>query len=206
MPLRTRSRRPSGTSRAQAAPQIRSERSPFKPRRTRPRQSQGYTAPYLALTANAILVANAFELAVALPLSGGALASLALPSVSPELASEAQLSGLDIQGAYWAIPGLGNDPGSVVLSPADGGPVRVLWAAQPFSSGAREISADGAGGWILVGDQIFDDQIDHMTVRALDAAGASTLLGCSPGSIDNSFVELPFAVAPDAVYVVAMNL
>ncbi len=59
---------------------------------------QGYlTAPYLALTANAILVANAFELAVALPLSGGALASLALPSVSPELASEAQLSGLDIQ-------------------------------------------------------------------------------------------------------------
>ncbi len=45
-----------------------------------------------------------------------------------------------------------------------------------------------------------------MTVRALDAAGASTLLGCSPGSIDNSFVELPLAMEPDAVYVVAMNL
>jgi hypothetical protein len=68
------------------------------------------------------------------------------------------------------------------------------------------VMADGAGGWILVGNQIFDDQIDHTTVRSLDAQGASTLLGCSPASLYDSFVSQPFAVAPDAVYVVAMNL
>jgi len=164
------------------------------------------TAPYLALTPDAILVANAFELAVGLPLAGGALSPLALPVPSPDLASEAELAGLDSQGAYWSIPGLGYDPSSVVLSPADGGPARVLWPAQPFACLVSKATADGAGGWILVGNQIFDDQIDHMTVRSLDAAGASALLGCSPGSLSNSFVEQPFAIAPDAVYVVAMNL
>jgi hypothetical protein len=165
------------------------------------------TANRLALTADAILVANYDELAVALALGGGALASLALPSASPGLASEAELAGLDIQGAYWAVPGLGNDPGSVVLSPADGSPAQVLWAAEPFAaSSVTQVTADGTGGWILVGNQIFDDQIDHMTVRSLDAAGASTLLGCSPGSLNTSFVSQPFAVAPDAVYVAAMNL
>jgi len=82
----------------------------------------------------------------------------------------------------------------------------VLWAAQPFASVITQATADGAGGWILIGNQIFDDQIDHMTVRSLDAAGASTLLGCSPGSLSNSFVEGPGAIAPDAVYLVARNL
>jgi hypothetical protein len=125
---------------------------------------------------------------------------------SPDLASEAELLGLDSQGAYWSVPAGGYDSASVVLSPADGGPARVLWAAQPFASGVTQATADGAGGWILVGNQIFDDQIDHMTVRSLDAAGASTLLGCSPGSLSTSFVDRPGAVAPDAVYLVARNL
>jgi hypothetical protein len=164
------------------------------------------TAPHLALTADSILVANAFELAVALPLAGGAPAPLALPASSSDLASEAELAGLDSQGAYWSLPGIGNAPASVVLSPADGSPARVIWSAQPAASGVRMVMADGAGGWILVGNQIFDDQIDHTTVRSLDAQGASTLLGCSPASLYDSFVSQPFAVAPDAVYVVAMNL
>ena len=176
------------------------------PTQTTPIPGTYLTAPYLALTPDAILVANSFELAVALPLAGGALSALALPLPSPDLASEAELAGLDSQGAYWSIPGVGYVPASVVLSPADGGPARVLWAAQPFASGVSKATADGAGGWILVGNQIFDDQIDHMTVRSLDATGASTLLGCSPGSLSNSFVERPFAIAPDAVYVVATNI
>ncbi len=67
-------------------------------------------------------------------------------------------------------------------------------------------TADGDGGWFLVGNQIFDDQIEHTTVRSLDAQGTSTLLGCSAGPLDNSFFfEQPFAVAPDAVYVVSTN-
>ena len=69
-----------------------------------------------------------------------------------------------------------------------------------------QVRADGEGGWILVGSQVFDDQVDHMTVRALNAQGVSSLLACSPGDLDSSFVEQPIAVAPDAVYVVAMNL
>jgi hypothetical protein len=164
------------------------------------------TAPYLALTTDAILVANERELAVGLPLAGGPLAPLALPAPSPDLASQAELVGLDSQGAYWSIPGIGYESGSIVLSPGDGGPARVLWSAQPFASGVIKAAADGAGGWILVGTQIFDDQIDRMTVRSLDAQGTSTLLGCSPGSSSDSFVTQPFAVAPDAVYVVAGNL
>jgi hypothetical protein len=82
----------------------------------------------------------------------------------------------------------------------------VIWSAPAAASNVQTVMADGAGGWILVGSQIFDDQIDHMTVRSVDAQGASTLLGCSPASINDSFVQPPFAVAPDAVYVVAFNL
>ena len=170
-------------------------------------QIEGYsTAPYLALTADAILVANSFELAYAFPFAGGTQAQLALPSASADFAAESQLAGLDGQGAYWAIPGLGYNPASVVLSPADGSPAHVLLSALPYAAGVMQVRADGEGGWILVGSQVFDDQVDHMTVRALNAQGVSSLLACSPGDLDSSFVEQPIAVAPDAVYVVAMNL
>ncbi len=81
------------------------------------------TSRYLALTPDAILVANAFELAVELPLTGDPLVPLALPAPSPDRASEATLAGLDSQGAYWSLPGATYGPApSVVLSPADGGP------------------------------------------------------------------------------------
>lgn len=164
------------------------------------------TAHELALTSDSVLVANFAELAVAVPVAGGPVVPLAVASPSPDLASEAELAGLDSQGAYWSLPAVGNGTASVVLSPADGGPARVIWSAPAAASDVRTVMADGAGGWILVGNQIFDDQIDHTTVRSVDAQGASTLLGCSPASINESSVEPPIAVAPDAVYLVAINL
>ncbi len=164
------------------------------------------TSRELALTADQILVANSFEFAGGIPLAGGAVVPLALPASTPDLSAEAELVGLDSQGAYWSIPALGNQSGSVVLSPADGGAAQALWSTQPFASDVSQVRPDGAGGWIVIGNQIFDDQVDHMTVRSLNAQGASTLLGCSPGSLNESFVEQPPAVAPDAVYLVSMNL
>ena len=163
------------------------------------------TARALALTSDSVLVANLSELAVAVPFAGGPVVPLAVASPSLDLASEAQLVGLDSQGAYWSLPEVGNGTASVVLSPGDGGPARVIWSAQAAESDVRTVVADGAGGWILIGNQLFDDQIDHVAVRSVDAQGASTLLGCSPASINESAVEPPIAVAPDAVYLVSIN-
>jgi hypothetical protein len=45
-----------------------------------------------------------------------------------------------------------------------------------------------------------------MTLSLVDAQGNTTLLGCSPGSASDAWIEKGIPLAPDAVYVPAENL
>jgi len=54
--------------------------------------------------------------------------------------------------------------------------------------------------------QIFSDGVDHMTIWLVDAQGTASMLACSPGAADRSWIEKGVAVTADAVYVPAENL
>ncbi len=67
---------------------------------------------------------------------------------------------------------------------------------------------DGAGGWIVSGDELFegDNPNDQRrgSIWAVDAAGNGRRLACSPER--GAFVELVAVVAPDAFYGLAASL
>jgi hypothetical protein len=160
----------------------------------------------IALSGDTVLVGSAFGQAAAIPVGGGALAALAAPNASADLNVQSDLAGIDALGAYWAVPGVGDQPASLMLSPADGSPAKAFWPALPVSTEPVKICPVLEGGWVVVSLQVFDDGLSHTTITLLDAQGNATRLACSPGEGSNSWIEKGVAVTPDAVYVPAENL
>ena len=177
-------------------------------------QLQDYSPDQLGLTANSVLTggqwldprypASPLETgADAFPFDGRGRIALSIPS-SPPTDPAPFVAGVDPLGVYWSIPGTEQHLSALILSPADRGPARELWPSLPFASATfRNVAASPDGGWVVVGNQEFDDGSKRITVNAIDARGTATLLGCA--AVDDSVLDLSVlnenaAIAPDAVY------
>ena len=169
---------------------------------------QVFTADAVALTANAVVAGSVDGVADAFPFDASAPLPLAVPPATVwSNAAVAELSGVDSLGAYWSIPGAGPGPSALVLSPADGAPATALWPSFPFATAnVDKVWSNPEGGWVVSAWQEFDDGRPHTTLTLIDAQGTATRLGCSPGESQSALIRNPVAVAPDAVYAVAMNL
>ena len=169
----------------------------------------GFDYPGIAigLSASTLVIGSAFGQSATVPVGGGTAASLlAMPTASAEMNVESDLAGVDVLGAYWSVPGVGDQPGALILSPADGGPAKPFFASVPGNGLVQRIWPTGDGDWVMTSLEIYSDGIDHMTLWLVDAQGKATRLGCSPSAASNSWIEKGVAVAPDAVYVPAENL
>jgi hypothetical protein len=169
----------------------------------------GFDYPGIAigLSASTLVIGSAFGQSATVPVGGGTAASLlAMPTASAEMNVESDLAGVDVLGAYWSVPGVGDQPGALILSPADGGPAKPFFASVPGNGLVHRIWPTGDGDWVMTSLEIYSDGIDHMTLWLVDAQGKATRLGCSPSAASNSWIEKGVAVAPDAVYAPAENL
>jgi hypothetical protein len=166
----------------------------------------GFSA--IATSSDTVVLGSILGLADAVPLAGGAPRPLALPMLVAQGAGS--LTGVDGTGAYWhqlraGVPS-SDDAWDILLSPVDGSAAMAFWQGLPDHTSPERILPDGAGGWIVVADQMFDDQQFHTTVWTLAAdRRTAKRLACSPDlSVQDSVTVAP-AVAPDAVYLVAMG-
>ena len=169
---------------------------------------------HLALTANAVLTgaewldpryqASPLETgADAFPFDGSGRSALSIPS-SPPTDPAPFVAGADSLGVYWSIPSTKEHFSALVLSPADRGSASALWPSLPFASANfQSVSPHPEGGWVLVGEQEFDDGSNRLTITLVDPQGTGALLGCAP--IDDGVTGEGVAVAPDAVYFSTQN-
>jgi hypothetical protein len=169
---------------------------------TGPVNQEIVTSDGIAVSENAVLVGDGFGSSVAMPLDGSAPRPLAAPVMSST--DSTSLVGIDKSGAYWSVFSLGHEDFEVIRSPADGSPAQPFW--KPSTADVLRMWSDGNGGWVAYGLEIFDDQVDHAVVWTIDAQGTATRLGCSPGAGSSSWIQVPGAVAPDAIYLITANL
>jgi hypothetical protein len=161
------------------------------------------TGDGIAVSDDAVLVGDDFGSSGAVPLDGSAPRMLAAAVTSPAT-GDASLATIDKSGAYWSVFPTANDDFELILSPADGSPARPFWKSHDADVG--KMWSDGNGGWVAYGLQTFDDLVAHAVIWMVDAQGTATRLGCSPGDGMASWVRVPGAVAPDAIYVITLNL
>jgi hypothetical protein len=157
----------------------------------------------MGVAGDAALVALDGGSTYAAPLDGSGGRMLA---TNPDLAtSKAVFVGVDQLGAFWSIPRPGAAAtdvlSSVVLVPADGGPVRSFWNGSPTRATVDGITSDGSGGWIAVVDQLFTEGFAS-SLWAIDGHGNGRRLACSPLGV--SVPGGAVAIAPDAVFMVAL--
>ncbi len=160
----------------------------------------------IALAGDSVVVGSAFGQAATVPVGGGAATPLATPATSADLNVQSSLAGIDALGVYWSVPGPGDQPGTLMVSPADGGPAKPFSASTPLGGLVQRIWPAPDGGWVAASLQIFSDGIDRMTIWLVDAQAHAKLLACSPGPASESWVEKGVAVTSDAVYVPVENL
>jgi hypothetical protein len=165
----------------------------------------------MGIAGDAALVAVEGPITYAFPLDREAGA--AAGSGRRTLATNADLTkgpasfvGIDGSGAFWSIPRPGDDQpdalNTLLLVPADGGPVRTLWNGSPSHSSVDSIAPDGSGGWIANVNQLFVEGF-AASVYALDAHRNGRRLACSPLGLSTISGNPPI-VAPDAVFVVGI--
>jgi hypothetical protein len=160
------------------------------------------TGEGIAVSADAVLVADDFGSASAVPVDGSPPRSLAAPVTSAR--DSVSLAGIDGLGAYWSVFSLSNNDFEVIRSPADGSPAQPFWKSSIAS--VSRMWSDGNGGWVAFGLEVFDDGVDHAVIQTIDAQGTATRLGCSPGRGLASWIENPVAIAPDGIYAITTNL
>jgi len=115
-------------------------------------------------------------------------------------------AGIDSPGAFWSLPKPGAPPlanlSAIAIAPSDGSPVRTLWAGMPSHASAMSFWSDGAGGWIAVGIELFQEAY-RSVVWSIDAHGNSRRLACSPADDLDAVAPLRPAITTDAVYLFA---
>jgi len=157
----------------------------------------------MAVSADAVVMAAVLGVAAALPLDGSPARVLA---TSDDLTrGSGNYAGIDAAGVYWTAPRAGvpliEDKSSVMLAPADGGPLRVFWDGLPAHAGVWSMWPDGNGGWVIVSLEVFDDLKQRMVIWLMDASGQAKRLGCSPPAETSlPYISVRPAVAPDAIY------
>jgi hypothetical protein len=164
--------------------------------------SEDYGATAIVLGDNSVLAATRSGEAYSLPITGGTPSPLALP-VQPEVVVE--LAGIDTLGAY-TTPFLPEQAGPLMLSPADGSPAKPFWPTRPSDAQVLKIWPNPEGGWVIVAMQRFDDDLFHTTLTLLDEQGTAVRLGCSPANSIHSVIDVPVAIAPNAVYAATRDL
>ena len=159
----------------------------------------------MGLTGDAVLLGSDQGVSDAVPFDGGPARLLA---TTAELSRPLNgvLAGIDLAGVYWTVRRAGVAPedgeSSLILAPADGGPMQTFWEGTPPHAAVVGIWPTGDGGWVLAIRQQFDDQMYHVVISMLEADGTSQRLACSPAGPD-LFVQSRPVVAADAVYIVA---
>jgi hypothetical protein len=157
----------------------------------------------MAVSNDALVAATVLGVADAVPFNQDPVRPLATTDALGK--GFGSLAGVDGAGAYWSLPRPGglpeDDENDVVLSPADGGPVRPFWNGLPPHSGVFSMWPDGVGGWVVVAPERFDDQLFHTTIWLLGGDGSSRRLACSPGDSGDADVRVRPVVTPDAVFV-----
>ena len=154
------------------------------------------SATAIALGDNSVLAAAPSGEAYSLPITGGTPSPLALPAQPGVMV---QLAGLDTLGAYTTLY-YSDEAGPLMLSPADGSPAKPFWPTRPSDAQVLKIWPNPEGGWVVVATQAFDDGRFHTTLTLLDAQGTAVRLGCSPAETLRVLIDVPVAIAPDAVY------
>ena len=158
----------------------------------------------IAVSGGDLLAASDEGTAHALPISPAnpaGVRALASPKTDPSYPFQ-QFTGIDATGVLWTVlrPG-GRQSGltSIAFSPADGSPARILWAGVPARSSIDRLWPDGAGGWIGVGSELFDQGFRSI-IWSIDARGNGRRLSCAPdANLILSFSSRP-AITSDAVY------
>jgi hypothetical protein len=158
----------------------------------------------IGVAGDAAIVAIGEGRVYAFPFDGSGGRALA---TSPELAEgPVKFAGMDEKGVFWRIPRPGATPTdvlySVVIVPADGGPVRTFWNGSPTHSTPDLIASDGMGAWIAVVGQAFVEGFGS-SVWSIDARGTGRRLACSPPGV-NALSDA-IAIAPDAVFTLALR-
>jgi hypothetical protein len=166
----------------------------------------GFSA--IAVSSDSVVLGSVLGVADAVPLAGGAPRALAVPTAIAQGAGS--LGGVDGSGVYWqqlraGVPS-SDDAWDILLSPADGSPAMEFWQGLADHTAPDRILSDGAGGWIVIADQMFDDQQFHTTVWSLAAdRHTAKRLACSPDLSVRASITVAPAVAPDAVYLASMG-
>jgi hypothetical protein len=157
----------------------------------------------IAASDDAVLVGDDFGSSATVPLDGSAPQSLAAAPTSA--GGSVSLAGIDESGAYWSVlPPLTSNDSEVVHSPADGTPVLPFLTLS--NALVSKMWSDGSGGWVAFGLETFDDKVVHAVIWTVDAQGTATRLGCSPGNALDSWIQVPVAVAPDAIFAITNGL
>lgn len=156
----------------------------------------GLSATAIALADNSVLAATPSGEAYRLPITGGTPSPLAWPGQPGVMV---KLAGLDALGAYTTIF-YSDQAGPLMLSPADGSPAKPFWPTRPSDAQVLKIWPNPEGGWVVVATQAFDDGLFHTTLTLLDEQGTAVRLGCSPADTERALIDVPVAIAPDAVY------
>jgi hypothetical protein len=118
------------------------------------------------------------------------------------------LVAVDASGVLWtaitAVGPSGNATYEIRLSPTDGSPSVRLSPELPPHFAAYQAVADGEGGRLLIGSELFDDDGEtHGAVFAVEASGRARRLACDPRP--DSAVVMTAALAPDALYLAVQD-
>lgn len=164
-----------------------------------------------------VVVFNADQEPYMLALDGGAARALARPAL-PAYPYDLKHLGVSTSGILWSrdvwsANDVAQPRSEISLSDIGevGTPgVHPFWTTKPPAMRPFYESSwpDGAGGWIVSGDELFEGDSSNEARRgsiwAVDAAGNGRRLACSPQR--GSSVELVGVVAPDAFYGLAASL
>ena len=89
-------------------------------------------------------------------------------------------------------------------APIDGSPAQPFWTSKLARFHPGALMPDSSGGWIVEGEEPFDDGAIHASVWLLDAQQRGTRLACDPtagGLLAGLSRPNALSVAPDAAYV-----
>jgi len=101
--------------------------------------------------------------------------------------------------AFLYSDGKGREAYEIRHTPADGGEAVPLSAELPVELLADWAAPDGQGGYLISGNEYFDDMVIHRSVFDVAADGHATRIACDPSAKAPAVVSA--AVAPDALYV-----
>ena len=175
-----------------------------------PVRDPSYSWPTLTLTPDTLIVSvNTQDVAYAVPLAGGGVRALPNPPAAAST-SATLLAGTSAAAVLWTNedwPRGARFPTSYMsisdVSGASTATARPFWSEKPPSRRPAWSASwpDGAGGWLVTGEEVLADESVHTTVWDVGADGTTgTRIACNPNAGDGSVTST--AATPDALFAV----